>query len=69
MLRCFSSAQLCATLWTVACQAPQFSRRILQARILEWVAIAFSRRSSNPAMKPTCLLSLLHWQAGSLPLA
>ena len=24
MLRCFSSAQLCATLWTVACQAPQY---------------------------------------------
>ena len=37
--------------------------RILKARILEWVAISFSR-GSNPH-----LLSLLHWQAASLPLA
>ena len=41
---------------------------ILQARILEWVAIFYSR-------KPfwlrdwTCVLPLLHWQAGSSPLA
>ena len=37
-----------ATLWTVACQAPLsmgFSR-ILQTRVLEWVAISFSRGSS-----------------------
>ena len=32
-------------LWTVAGQAP-LSMRILQARILEWVAILFSRGSS-----------------------
>ena len=31
-----------ATQWTVACQAP-LSMGILQARILEWVAISFSR--------------------------
>ena len=30
------------TLWTIACQAP-LSMGILQARILEWVAIFFSR--------------------------
>ena len=41
---------------------------ILQARILEWVAIL------PPGDLPTqgwnlCLLHLLHWQAGSLPLA
>ena len=39
----------CLTLvipWTVACQAPL--ARILQARILEWVAISFSRGSSRP---------------------
>ena len=35
---------------------------ILQARILEWVAVP-SSKGSNP-----CLLGLLHWQAGSLPL-
>ena len=36
-----------ATPWTVACQAPgSFVHRFLQARILEWVAIPFSRGSS-----------------------
>ena len=38
---------------------------ILQARILEWGAISFSRGSSQPRDRT---LSLLHWQAGSLPL-
>ena len=36
---------------------------ILQARILEWVAMPSSRGSSQP-----CLLHLLHWQTASLPL-
>ena len=36
MLSDFSHIQLCVTLCTVACQAPL--SRILQARILEWVA-------------------------------
>ena len=36
-----------ATLWTVAHQAP-LSTGILQARILEWVAISFSRGSFQP---------------------
>ena len=35
------------TPWTIACQAPM-SMLILQARILEWVAIPFSRVSSQP---------------------
>ena len=41
--------QLClfATPWTVAHQAP-LSMRILQARILEWVAMPSSRESSQP---------------------
>ena len=34
------------TLWTVACQAPLSRHGILQARILEWVAILFSRGTS-----------------------
>jgi len=41
---------LCPTLltpWTVAHQGP-LSREILQARILEWVAMPFSRGSSQP---------------------
>ena len=36
---------------------------ILQAKLLEWVAMPSSRGSSNPG-----LLCFLHWQAGSLPL-
>ena len=38
-------AQLFAIPWTVAHQAP-LSMRTLQARVLEWVAISFSRLSS-----------------------
>ena len=41
---------------------------ILQARILEWVAMPASRGSSPPRDR-TCASCLLHWQAGSLPLA
>ena len=42
---------------------------ILQARMLEWVAISFSRASSWPGQGSNlCLLCLLHWEAGSLPL-
>ena len=41
---------------------------ILQARILQWVAMLSSRGSSRPRnwAHVSCLL---HWQAGSLPLA
>ena len=42
-----SRVQLFVTPWTVACQAP-LSEVILQARILEWVAMPFSRESSQP---------------------
>ena len=41
---------------------------ILQARILEWVAMPFSRGSANSGIEPMSLLSLLNWQVGSLPL-
>ena len=56
------------TLRSVAYQDP-LSMGILQPRILEWVAIfllqgIFLIQGSNP-----WLLHLLHWQAGSLPLA
>ena len=40
---------------------------ILQARILEWVAITSSWESSQPKNQTPCLLHLLHWQVGSLP--
>ena len=42
-----SQVQLFLTLWTVARQAP-LSMGILQARILEWVAMPFSKGSSQP---------------------
>ena len=43
-------AHLCPTLWDpMDCSPPGFSvHRILQARILEWVGIPFSRGSSQP---------------------
>ena len=37
-----------ATSWTIALQAPPSSHGIFQARVLEWVAIPFSRASSWP---------------------
>ena len=40
-----SSIHVFMTLWTIACQV-LLSMGILQARILEWVAISFSRGSS-----------------------
>ena len=35
---------------------------ISQARIPEWVAISYSRKSSRPRDQTLCLLHLLHWQ-------
>ena len=43
--------QLFETPWTAAHQAP-LSMGILQARILEWVAMPFSRESFNPGIEP-----------------
>ena len=52
------------------CSPPGSSvHRILQARILEWIAISSSRGSSHYWGSNLHLLCLLHWQAGSLPLA
>ena len=65
----FSHVWFFATPWTVAHLARLFMR-ILQARIQEWLAISSSRgwifltQGLNP-----CLLCILHWQMGSLPLA
>ena len=46
MLSCSVTSDSAAP-WTVACQAPLFMG-ILQARILEWVAMPFSTGSSQP---------------------
>ena len=45
MLNRFNHVQLFVTLWAVARQAP-LSMGILQARIMEWVAMSSSGRSS-----------------------
>ena len=59
------SVQLCQTLcYPLDCSLPGSSvHGILQARILEWVACLPPRGPGGG------LLHLLHWQAGSLPLA
>ena len=41
---------------------------ILQARILEWVTMSFSRGSSWSRDQTHITFHLLHWQVGSLPL-
>ena len=43
------------------------SMRILQARILEWVAVP-SSRGSSPPRDCTHVSKSLHWQVGSLSL-
>ena len=67
---CAKSLQSCPTLWdTMDCRLSGSSvHGILQARILEWVAMPSSRgifltQGLNPH-----LLCLLHWQVSSLPL-
>ena len=61
--------QLCLTLYDpMDCSPPGPSvHGILQARILEWVGYFLLQESSWPG-NWTCVLSLLHWQADSLPL-
>ena len=66
-LNCFSHVQLFVTLWNVAHYDP-LSMGILQAIILAWIAMpSFQGLFLTQGLNP-CLLCLLHWQAGSLPL-
>ena len=63
----FSRIQLFLTLWTIACQAPLsmgFSRQEYWSGLPCPPPGIFLMQGLNP-----CLLRLLHWQAGSLPLA
>ena len=59
--------QLCPILWDPVERSPPGSSvyGIFQTRILEWVAIPFSRVSSQPRDQ-TRISYVLHWQAGSL---
>ena len=58
-LKPLSRVWLLATPWTVAYQAP-LSMGFFQARILEWVAISYSRGSSWPR-GPTCVSCIGRW--------
>ena len=60
----FSYVWLLVTVWTV-CSLPDSSvHGILQARILEWIAMPSSRESSQPR----CLLCVTHWRGIFYPL-
>ena len=67
---CSKSLQVCPILCNpMDCSPPGSSvQEILQARILEWVAMPSSRGSSNSGIKPH-LLCPLQFQVDSLPLA
>ena len=68
---CAKSLQSCLTFCDPMDHSPPGSSvlGILQARILEGVAVPSSRGSSQPR-DPTCVSYVyLLWQAGSLPLA
>ena len=56
-----------AILWTVARQAP-LSMGFSRQEYWEWVAMLFSRGIFLTQGLNLHLLSLLHWQVGSLPL-
>ena len=68
---CAKLLQSCLTLYNpVACNPSGSSvHGILQARILEWVAMPSSRGIFLIQGLNLPLLNLLYWQAGSLPLA
>ena len=54
----------------MGCSPPgSYVHGIFQARILEWVAVASSREIFLTQGSNLCLLYVLHWQVGSLPLA
>ena len=61
--------QSCLTLCgPMDCSPPGSSvRGTLQARILEWVAISYSRGILPTWESNLCLLYAQHWQVGSLP--
>ena len=68
---CAKSLQLRPTVCDpMDCSLPGFSvHGILQARMLEWVAMRSSRGIILTQGLNPCLLCLRHWQAVTLPLA
>ena len=71
VLLCAKSLQSRLTLYNpMDCSPPGSSVcEILQARILECIAMSSSRGSSHPRDRTRISYISLHWQAGSLPLA
>ena len=68
-VKSLSHVWLFATPWTVAYQAPQFVHGIFQARVLEWVAISFSRgifltQGWNPGLPHYFKVVVLWWLSG-----
>ena len=65
------SLQSCPSFWDpMNCSLPGSSvHGILQARILERVAIPFSKESSQSRNRTCVSYNLLHWQVSSLPLS
>ena len=70
MCVCVKSLQSCLTLCDPMDCRPLGSsvHGILQARILEWVAMPSLQEIFLTQGLNSCLLGLLHWQLGSLPL-
>ena len=68
ILNCFSLSDS-VTLWTIYSLPGCSAHGILQAWILEWVAVSSSRGIFPAQGSKLCLLCLLYWQVGSLPLA
>ena len=64
------SLQSCPTLCNPMDHSPPGSsvHGVIQARILEWAAVPFSKGSSDPGIDLS-LTCLLLWQVGSLPVA
>ena len=56
---CAKSLQLCPTLGNPVASTPRGSsvHGVSQARILEWVAISFTRDLPNPGIEPASLMS------------
>ena len=61
----FSRVLLFATLWTIACQVP-LSMGFSRQEHWRGLPFPFPGDLPDPETKPTSL-SLLYWQAGSLP--
>ena len=68
MLSRISHVRLFSTLWTVACHVP-LSVGLSRQEYWSELPCPPPEDFPDPGIEPASLLSNLHWQAGSLPLA